>query len=124
MICKYIDQKGLVAILTSIQSAGVTPEVNLRITLDRCHQKSKIGLSVAPQNKTGVLQKLIQEIQKKKKKKKKKWPESAFAQLLSKECLHNSSAFQSKYLRTFSDQKYCSIEIIQHAKFYIYTLMI
>ena len=50
-------------LLTSIQSAGVTPEVNLRITQARkhvkgihsgfktqarCHQKSKTGISVAP----------------------------------------------------------------------------
>ena len=31
-VCKYVDQKGLAAMLTSIQSAGVTPEVNLIIT--------------------------------------------------------------------------------------------
>ena len=31
-IYKYVDQKGLAAMLTSIQSAGATPEVNLRIT--------------------------------------------------------------------------------------------
>ena len=62
-ICDYVDQKGLAAILTSIQSAGVAPEVNLRITqarkyakwihLDfetqvRCHQKSKTGVSMNP----------------------------------------------------------------------------
>ena len=29
-ICRYMDQKGLATMLTSIQSAGVTPEVNLR----------------------------------------------------------------------------------------------
>ena len=28
-VCRYIDQKGLAAMLTSIQSAGITPEVNL-----------------------------------------------------------------------------------------------
>ena len=32
MICKYVDQKGSAAMLTSMQLAGVTPEVNLRIT--------------------------------------------------------------------------------------------
>ena len=37
--CKYVDQKGLAAILTSPQSAGVTPEENLRITLVRKHTK-------------------------------------------------------------------------------------
>ena len=31
-ICKYVDQKCLAAMVTSIQSAGVAPEVNLRIT--------------------------------------------------------------------------------------------
>ena len=30
--CKYMDQKGSAAMLTSIQSSGVAPEVNLRIT--------------------------------------------------------------------------------------------
>ena len=34
-VCKYVDQKGLAAILTSKQSAGVTPELNLRITQAR-----------------------------------------------------------------------------------------
>ena len=29
-VCRCVDQKGLAAMLTSIQSAGVTPEVNLR----------------------------------------------------------------------------------------------
>ena len=31
-VCKYVDQKGSAAMLTSTQSATVTPEVNLRIT--------------------------------------------------------------------------------------------
>ena len=35
-ICKYMDQKGLAAMLTS---AGVTPEVNLRITQERKHTR-------------------------------------------------------------------------------------
>ena len=38
-ICRYVDQKGWAAMLTSIQSAGVTPEVNLRITQGRKHIK-------------------------------------------------------------------------------------
>ena len=63
---RYVEQKGSAAMLTSIQLAGVTPEVNLRNplcageeahkgihpgfeTLGRCHQKSKTGVSVAPQ---------------------------------------------------------------------------
>ena len=33
LICRYMDQKGSAAMLTSIQSAGVTPEVNLRKSL-------------------------------------------------------------------------------------------
>ena len=33
-------EKGSAAMLTSIQSAGVTPEVNLRITCLRKHAKS------------------------------------------------------------------------------------
>ena len=32
-ICRYVDQKGSAAMLTSIQSAGVAPEVNLRNSL-------------------------------------------------------------------------------------------
>ena len=63
-ICKYTDRKDLGTMLTPIQSAGVTPEVNLRITQakkhakrihpgfeaqGRCHQKSKTGVSVVPQ---------------------------------------------------------------------------
>ena len=36
-ICKYRDQKGLAAMLTSIQSAGVALEVNLRIIQVRKH---------------------------------------------------------------------------------------
>ena len=38
-VCKYVDQKSLAAMLTSIQSAGVAPEVNLRITQARKHAK-------------------------------------------------------------------------------------
>ena len=34
-IHRYVDQKGLAAMLISIQSAGVAPEVNLRITQAR-----------------------------------------------------------------------------------------
>ena len=37
--CKYLDQKGSVAMLTSIESAGVAPEVNLRITQLRKHTR-------------------------------------------------------------------------------------
>ena len=38
-VCKYVDKKGLAAMLTSIQTAGVAPEVNLRITQVRKHTK-------------------------------------------------------------------------------------
>ena len=61
-----MDQKGSAAMLTSIQSVGVAPEVNLRNSLHtghkahkrgihpgfetqgRHHQKSKTGMSVVP----------------------------------------------------------------------------
>ena len=37
MICKYVDQRGLAAMLGSKRSAGVAPEVKLRITQVRKH---------------------------------------------------------------------------------------
>ena len=65
---KYVEENNLVAMLAAKRSAGVTPEVNLREhvthmpqpsinnaahsgfeTQRRCHQKSKIGVLVAPQ---------------------------------------------------------------------------
>ena len=64
-VCRYMDRKGSAAMLTSIQSVGVAPEVNLRNSLHagdkahkqgihpgfetqgRRHQKSKTGVSVA-----------------------------------------------------------------------------
>ena len=72
-VYKYVDQKGMVAMLVIKRSVGVAPEVTLRNSMHggnkackqgihsgfetqvRCHQKSKIGTSVAPQ-KTDVLQ--------------------------------------------------------------------
>ena len=72
-VYKYVDQKGMVAMLVIKRSAGVAPEVTLRNPMHggnkackqgihsgfetqvRCHQKSKIGTLVAPQ-KTDVLQ--------------------------------------------------------------------
>ena len=39
-VCKYVDQKGSAAMLTSIQSAGVATEVNLRITQARKHARN------------------------------------------------------------------------------------
>ena len=46
MICKYMNRKGLAAMLTSIQLAGATPEVNLRITTGEkvCKQGSPLVL--------------------------------------------------------------------------------
>ena len=38
-VCKYVDWNGSGAMLTFIQSAGVAPEVNLRITQARQHAK-------------------------------------------------------------------------------------
>ena len=71
---KYVEEKGSVTMLASIRSPGVVPEVNLREsvtcmplpsmskaahpgfeTQKRCHQKSKTGVSVAPQKGTYVL---------------------------------------------------------------------
>ena len=42
-VCRYVDQKGSAAMLTSIQSAGVTPEVNLRNLLCACEDACKRG---------------------------------------------------------------------------------
>ena len=39
-VCKFVDQKGSAAMLTSIQSVFITPEVNLRITKVRKDAKS------------------------------------------------------------------------------------
>ena len=65
-VCRYVDRKGSAATLTSVQSPGVEPEVNLRNSLpaankahkqgvhpgfetqERRHQKSKTGVSVPP----------------------------------------------------------------------------
>ena len=38
-VCRYVDQKGLAAMLTSVQSTGVAPEVNVRITQVRKHAR-------------------------------------------------------------------------------------
>ena len=63
---KYVDKKGLAAILAIKVSGGVTLDVNLRnqatgkqgihpgfVTQGRRHQKSKTGLSETPQ--TGLM---------------------------------------------------------------------
>ena len=66
--CRYVEEKRLAAILATKRSAGVAPEVNFRKYVERmplpsgtrlphsgfethrrCHQKSKTGVSVAPQ---------------------------------------------------------------------------
>ena len=72
---KYVDHKGLAAMLAMKRSTGVAPEVNLWNPLHagiktckrgthpgfethrRYHQKSKTGVSVAPQERTDVLPK-------------------------------------------------------------------
>ena len=41
-----MDQKGSAAMLISIQSAGVTPEVNLRITQARKHTRDPLGFEI------------------------------------------------------------------------------
>ena len=43
-----MDRKGLAAMLTSKQSAGVAPEVNLRITQVREHTKKGSTLALKP----------------------------------------------------------------------------
>ena len=40
-VCRYVDQKGSDTMLTSIQSAGVAPEVNLGITQARKHARDQ-----------------------------------------------------------------------------------
>ena len=45
--CRYVDQKGLVAMLTSIQSAGVTPDMNLRNSVQtRKHRSEESALAL------------------------------------------------------------------------------
>ena len=75
-VCKYMYQRDSAAMLTSIQSVDVAPEVNLRITQarkhtriypgfetqGRSHQKSKIGVLMAPLKRTYVLQKLKEKV--------------------------------------------------------------
>ena len=39
MICKYLDEKDMAAMLNLKQSVGVTPEVTLRITQSRKHAR-------------------------------------------------------------------------------------
>ena len=46
-VCKYVDQKDSVAMLTSIQSAGVAPEVNLRNSLHAGDKARKRGIHLA-----------------------------------------------------------------------------
>ena len=75
LVHKYVDQKGLVAMLAAKRSAGVTTEVNLRILLctgdkackqgihpgfethGRRHQKSKNRVISGPTKRTDVFQK-------------------------------------------------------------------
>ena len=70
-----MDRNGLAAMMTSKQSAGVAPEVNLRITQVKMHkkgihygfktqgthhQKSKTRVSVAPQK--GLTSSIIEKL--------------------------------------------------------------
>ena len=43
-VCRYVDRKGWAAMLTSIQSAGVTPEVNPRNSLHAGDKARKQGI--------------------------------------------------------------------------------
>ena len=80
-VCKYADKKPSSAtMLGTKRSAGVTQEVNLRNPLhtgdkackrgnypdfetqSRHHQKSKTGVSVAPQKRTDALQKIKKQV--------------------------------------------------------------
>ena len=47
-ICKYMDWKGTAAMLTSTQSVGVAPEVNLRIIQARTHAQKGSTLALKP----------------------------------------------------------------------------
>ena len=42
-VCSYVDQKGSAAMMTSIQSEGVAPEVNLRNPLCTGEEARKQG---------------------------------------------------------------------------------
>ena len=81
-ICKYVDQNDSAAMMAAKKSAGVTPDMNLRNTLhtgnkackqgihpgfethDGRHQKSKTGVSVAPQKGTLSSEKFLKKQQK------------------------------------------------------------
>ena len=54
----YTDQKGLVAMLTVQNSAGVAQELNLRNNQDRLHKKSKTGVLEAPTERIHAVQNL------------------------------------------------------------------
>ena len=43
-VCKYLDQKGSAALLTTKRSAGVAPEVNLRNPLHEGKKQHKQGI--------------------------------------------------------------------------------
>ena len=66
LVRNYVEQKGSPTMLAAKRSAGVAPDINLRVPLQtgdgtskgihlgfkaqgRCHQKSKTGASVFPQ---------------------------------------------------------------------------
>ena len=48
-VCRYVDQKGSAAKLTSVHSAGVAPEVNVRKSVEaRKHASEKSTLALKP----------------------------------------------------------------------------
>ena len=48
-VCRCVDQKGLATMLTSIESAGITPEVNLRNSMQaRKHASENSTLALKP----------------------------------------------------------------------------
>ena len=75
--CRYVEEISSAAMLATKRSAGVTPEMNLRecvthtplpsankaahsgFETQRCHKKSKTGVSVAPQKGVSTLLKAV-----------------------------------------------------------------
>ena len=51
MICKYVDENSLAAMLAAKRSAGVAPDVNLRILLcvgNKAHKQGDATLALKP----------------------------------------------------------------------------
>ena len=67
--CRYVDRKGLAAMLTSGESQELivrrqqsTPSEGSTLAKGTRYQKSKTGVSVAPRKRTYVLQKCIKKV--------------------------------------------------------------